>query len=163
MASKISDDLIINVRDQLHWYQRLTTDVCTAAMWGGWLYLWRPVVSLLAWLHGWGLIMHPANVTAAGRHAAFAGHQAAPHAVAAGTSLISMDGLLTLAAAACMLMLWSLLPARKIKSQSRVTTVRDCAEYFDLPEQQIRDGRDTSVCVVHHDEEGRIVRIEQRG
>lgn len=141
-----NDDLIINVRSQLHWYQRLTTDVCTAAMWGGWLYLWRPIVSLMAWLHGWGLVIRPATTK-----------------VATTTGgIVSMEGLMALAGGACMLMLWSLLPARKIKTQSHVSTVRECAEYFGMPESEIRSGRSTSVCVVHHDAEGRIVRIEAR-
>lgn len=152
MSKHISDDLIINVRDQMHWSQRMTTDVCTAVMWGGWFYLWRPVISLLAWLHGWSLIVHPVS-----HH-----HATGLAVIARGSSVLNAEGLLALLCGAGALLLWSLLPARQVKARSQVNTVADCAEYFGLSEQEIRDGRDTSVCVVHHDAEGRIVRIAPR-
>jgi poly-beta-1,6-N-acetyl-D-glucosamine biosynthesis protein PgaD len=38
--------------------------------------------------------------------------------------------------------------------------VGDYARHFELPEGELLAGRDAAVCVVHHDERGRIVRVE---
>jgi poly-beta-1,6-N-acetyl-D-glucosamine biosynthesis protein PgaD len=36
----------------------------------------------------------------------------------------------------------------------------DYARYFDLPEHEIEQGRSQKITVVHHDELGKIVRVE---
>lgn len=145
MSRRVSDDLIINARSQLSWQHRLTTDICTAAMWAAWLLLWRPLLGLLVWLHGLGFVTSPAS-----------------RKLAASFGVVSFDGLLVLAAAACVLMLWPLLPTLRARAAPQSDSLRDCAGHFGLPEQDIRSGREASVCVVHHDEDGRVLRVEVR-
>jgi hypothetical protein len=50
----MSDSVIINVRKQLHWQRRLFSDATTAALWGFWLWLCRPVIGVVTWLLGLG-------------------------------------------------------------------------------------------------------------
>ncbi len=48
----MNDSLIINVRTRLHWQRRLFSDTTTAAMWGFWLWLCRPMVGAMSILLG---------------------------------------------------------------------------------------------------------------
>jgi poly-beta-1,6-N-acetyl-D-glucosamine biosynthesis protein PgaD len=48
----MNDSLIINVRRSLHWQKRLFSDTTTAAMWGVWLWLCRPMVGAMSILLG---------------------------------------------------------------------------------------------------------------
>jgi PgaD-like protein len=48
----MSNSLIINVRGRLPWRRRLFSDTTTAAMWGYWLWLCRPMVGALTVLLG---------------------------------------------------------------------------------------------------------------
>jgi poly-beta-1,6-N-acetyl-D-glucosamine biosynthesis protein PgaD len=60
------------------------------------------------------------------------------------------------------LLVWNRLPARKICASAGELSVREHARHFQLPERELLAGRHASVCVVHHDEEGRIIRLESR-
>lgn len=142
----MADKLIINVRRHLHWRQRLATDASTAVMWGGWLYLWRPVVNALAWLSSWGASARPLAWK-----------------VFAGAPMAALEySVLALVGATGTLLLWSLLPARKVTTPHLVQSLTDYAAHFGVPEQQIQAGQATAVCVVHHDAQGRIIGIEAR-
>lgn len=141
---KSNKSLIIDLRSQLHWHQRMLSDVCTAALWGVWLYLWRPIAGVIAWVHSWAVLARPT---------------ATKYLM---TGAISLEGLMAVAGAAGTLMLWSLLPKRGVARKPVVNTVEDAAEYFQLPVESIEQGKAASISRVHHDECGRIVRIETR-
>lgn len=141
----MSDSLIINARHHLQWHTRLFSDTSTAMMWGCWLYLWRPVVSTLNWVANMGFGVRP-----------FA-------ALASTTMPISWElSAMALVGASGSLLLWNLLPTRKARETHKVQNLSDYATHFQLPEHHIAAGRETSVCVVHHDAEGRIVHIEAK-
>ena len=141
----MSDSLIINARQHLRWHERLFSDASTAMLWGVWLWLWRPVLSTVNWLAAVGASFQPTLTKL----------------LANGSPLNIEGGVVALVGTSGTLLLWNLLPARKAGSP-QVHTLRDYASHFQLPEQDILQGRASSVCVVHHDEQGRIVRIEQR-
>ena len=138
----MADKLIINVRRHLHWRQRLATDASTAVMWGGWLSLWQPLFKAMIWLSSWGARPLVWKLLPA-------------------ASLVALQqSALALAGACSALLLWSLLPARKVTTPHLVQSLTDYAAHFGVPEQQIQAGQATAVCVVHHDAQGRIIGIE---
>jgi poly-beta-1,6-N-acetyl-D-glucosamine biosynthesis protein PgaD len=61
-----------------------------------------------------------------------------------------------------LLLLWSLLPSRRLTHAHGVQVLDDYAEYFDLPESEIVAGRDSTICVVHHDDHGNLIGIVPR-
>lgn len=144
-----NNSLIINARHQMPWRRRLFSDATTAMLWGCWLWLWRPVLSAFNWLAGFG-----ASFTNFIVHF----HSALPKIIN-GSGLGFEGGVVTLVGTSGTLLLWNLLPARKV-SMPEVQTLRDYARHFDLPEQTILAGRAASVCVVHHDDNGHIIGIE---
>ncbi len=139
----MSHSLIINARSQLHWQQRLVSNATTAAAWGFWLWLWQPVVSTLSWLLGVRLgLQHTALKLLA---------ISAPITIA--------DTVVALFGTSGVLLLWNRLAVRK---QQPAITV-DPAEYarhFGIAEQDVQRTRESQICTVHHDDNGRIVRIE---
>jgi hypothetical protein len=71
-------------------------------------------------------------------------------------SVISLIGTCAL------LMLWTLLPKRQVTHAHAVTTLDDYAAAFDLPSEDIADGRDSRITTVHSDEDGRIVGLHRQ-
>jgi poly-beta-1,6-N-acetyl-D-glucosamine biosynthesis protein PgaD len=138
----MSTSLIINARHQLRWHQRLASDTSTAVMWGGWLYLWRPFLAAADALGN----LQPLAIKLLG-----------------GSSPATLIySLMALVCSSGTLLLWNRLPARKAREAHSVRTLNDYAAHFALPEQTIVEGRSASVCVVHHDANGRIIGIEAR-
>lgn len=139
----MSDSLIINARHQLRWHQRLFSDASTAMLWGAWLWLWRPVVGTFNWLWSLGASFHPALLKLLG-------------------GAINFEGsVVMLAGTSGTLLLWNMLPSRKAQARE-VHVLRDYARHFQLSEQDVLKGRASSICVVHHDEQGRIIRIDHQ-
>ncbi len=137
--------LIINARDRLRWHQRLCSDASTVLMWGAWLKLWYPVLRSFSWAADFGALSQttlmkllPAGSSGDVQHYAMA--------------LVGTSGTL---------FLWSQLPAVKARAPE-VHSVSDYARHFELSEDEILAGRGTAVCVVHHDDGGRIIRVERR-
>jgi poly-beta-1,6-N-acetyl-D-glucosamine biosynthesis protein PgaD len=60
------------------------------------------------------------------------------------------------------LVLWSRLPAFR-RCSPEDASARSYARHARVPEQELAAGRAASICVVHHDDEGRIVRVETHG
>ncbi len=60
------------------------------------------------------------------------------------------------------LFVWSRLPAFRSAAPAGPSPA-DYAAHFEVSEAQVAAARRCSVCVVHHDERGRIVAIEPRG
>lgn len=141
----MSDSLIINARHQMRWHQRLCSDASTAMLWGFWFWLWRPLLGVFAWVGNLGASFHPTLMK-----------------LLANGSPLNLEGsMMALVGTSGTLLLWNLLPARKAETP-KVMTLRDYAAHFELPELEIINGRASSVCVVHHDEEGRIIRVDSR-
>lgn len=139
---KNAKSLIIDVRSQLHWQHRMLSDLSTALLWGVWFYLWRPIAGVIAWLHHWSMVVRPGSTKVML------------------SSAVSLEGLVAVFGAAGTLMLWSLLPKRGVSRKPVVNTVEDVAKHFELPVQHLERAQQAGICVVHHDEQGRIVRID---
>jgi poly-beta-1,6-N-acetyl-D-glucosamine biosynthesis protein PgaD len=142
----MTDSLIINARPYLGWHQRLFCDASTAMMWGLWLWLWRPLLNVYSWTMGLGVGLHTTllKMLAVGVPVSFEGSAVA---------LVSTSSTL---------LLWKFLGTEKAL-QPQARQLHDYAAHFGLSEQAIASGRSSAVSVVHHDEHGRIVRIEARG
>jgi poly-beta-1,6-N-acetyl-D-glucosamine biosynthesis protein PgaD len=71
-------------------------------------------------------------------------------------------GLTALIACAICLLLWShVLPERRVGGSAlKAKQTDDYARYFDLPEHEIEQGRSQKITVVHHNDEGKIIRVE---
>jgi poly-beta-1,6-N-acetyl-D-glucosamine biosynthesis protein PgaD len=141
----MSGSLIIDARHRLRWYQRLLSDACTAAMWGIWLWLWSPALSSFARLAQLGA-RAPGPLKLLGQGGAADLH----YCVAA---LVGTSGTL---------LVWNRLPASPRVRGRKMLSLSDYAGHFELHEHAITSGRRTPVCVVHHDDSGRIVRLECR-
>jgi poly-beta-1,6-N-acetyl-D-glucosamine biosynthesis protein PgaD len=138
----MSESLIINDRRQLHWQRRLFGDASTAALWGFWLWLCRPLIGVMALLAGSGFAAKHGFV-----HVALGGPVTIEHTAMA---LCSTSG---------SLLLWNMLVERRTRELA-VQAQPNYAAYFNLPVQEVQAGRDSKIAVVHHDETGRIVRVE---
>ncbi|HSM94364.1 MAG TPA: poly-beta-1,6-N-acetyl-D-glucosamine biosynthesis protein PgaD [Anaeromyxobacteraceae bacterium] len=142
----MSASLIINARGRLRWHQRLFSDASTVVMWGFWLNLWFPVVRAFARIPYLDVLAR----------------RTVRIALASGGSPVGVERYaVALVGTSGTLWLWNQLPAFKRRAP-RVESVSDYAQHFELPEGEILDGQSASVCVVHHDDSGRIVRVEPR-
>jgi poly-beta-1,6-N-acetyl-D-glucosamine biosynthesis protein PgaD len=135
--------LIINARHRLQWHHRLVSDASTAMMWGGWLWLWAPLV------RAWG---------AAGARSPLV---VAKLLSAAGPGDAIERTVVALAGTSGALLVWSRMFART-RRQAAALSVADCARHFALSEEAVEAGRSASICVVQHDDAGRIVQLECR-
>jgi poly-beta-1,6-N-acetyl-D-glucosamine biosynthesis protein PgaD len=142
----MAEKLIINARKQIGWGRRLLSDVSTAGLWIGWIYLWLPVFRKLHQVmrHHLGLETDVIQVLAA----------AAPISIRH-----SVEALLGTSA---LLLLWTLLPRRQVTQSHAVDTIEDYARYFGLAVQEIAAGRESRICVVTHDDNGDIVGIAEK-
>jgi poly-beta-1,6-N-acetyl-D-glucosamine biosynthesis protein PgaD len=141
----MSTSVIIDARDRLRWHQRFAWDASTAALWGAWLWLWAPLLKAGGSLPSLDVVLPlwlPKLLPAA----------------AAGSMPLSV---LALAGTSGTLVVWRNLPVRKACT-GEVLPVAEYARHFQLPEQVIEAGRGAATCVVHHDADGRIARIECR-
>ncbi len=136
-----ANSLIIDVRRQLPWHKRYFSTTTTAIMWAGWLLLWRPFILV------WVLIELQKTHLAQRLMAAFS--QGLEH------------GITALFMCAVALLLWGLLPSKCVHKKHAIEkALPDYARYFELPEQEIQAGRQQKVTTLHHDENGKIIRVE---
>lgn len=138
----MSSSIIIDARKRLRWHQRFAWDASTAALWGGWLWLWAPLLKR-------GV-----------RLASLAVDLPLPSMLPAGGGRFPLS-IVALAGTSGTLMALNKLSAGK----PRVDAALPVAEYanrFELPAQVIEAGRKAAICVVHHDADGRIAGIECR-
>jgi poly-beta-1,6-N-acetyl-D-glucosamine biosynthesis protein PgaD len=137
--------LIINARDRLRWHQRFLSDASTLLMWWAWLNLWAPLVRSLARAADFGVLS-----------------QLAPMKILPGGPVVDVrQYALALVGTSGTLLLWNRLPSVKARAPE-ARSLSDYARHFELPEEALVAGRGTAVCVVHHDECGRIIRVERR-
>jgi poly-beta-1,6-N-acetyl-D-glucosamine biosynthesis protein PgaD len=139
----MKNSLIINVRSQLRWHRRLVSDATTALLWAGWLWMCRPAVFALTRLLGLALgHRHPATKL-----------------LMLGTPVSVEATALALAGTSGLLLLWNRLSSQPAL-RPPTTVLPDYAGHFGIDTQTIVAGRHSAVCTVHHDEQGRITRIE---
>ncbi len=143
----MSNHLIINARHHLNWHQRFVSNASTAMLWGGWLWMWRPLLNIFNWINNLGASFQPTLLKL----------------VANGTPMNIEGSVMALVGTSGTLLLWNMLPARKATTSPQAPLLRDYAAHFQLPEQDILAGRASDVCIVHHDDNGRITRIESQG
>ena len=143
-SGDMRSSVIIEASDRLAWHQRLASEASTAAFWGGWLWMWIPLlkrvhqlVHLLAELSVWG----PKLITAAG------------------PSL--PQSLVAIAGTSGTIVAWRTLPRLRANAAPELP-LSEYASRFGLAEHEIEAGRRASTCVVHHHPDGRIDRIECR-
>lgn len=136
--------LIIEASDSLAWHRRFASTASTAALWGGWLWLWVPLVKAAGQLAQVG-----PKLSVWGLEALPAGGPGLP------LSLVAVAGIPGTVVA------WRKLPRRRAKVESALP-VSEYARRFDLQEEVIEEGRRSAVTVVHHHADGRIASIECR-
>lgn len=139
----MADGPIINARRQIGWRRRLFSDTATAALWIGWVYLWIPVVGKFH-----QIIRAHLNLETTAMEVL---ETVAPIPVA--NSVVALLG------TSALLMLWSLLPKRRVTHAHAGVAIEDHAQFFGLDPQEIQAGRDSRICVVTHDEKGAFVQI----
>lgn len=133
-----TESLIIDARQQLPWHRRFFSDTSTATMWVVWLLLWRPLLLVTGFMS----VQHH-------------------HVLAPVIGIDIEEYLVALFACAAALLLWSGLPSKQVRNP-RAKQTHDYAQYFDLPLESIESSRQSQICIVHHDEHGKIIRIEQQ-
>lgn len=135
-----ANHLIIDLRQQLPWHRRYASSTGTALMWAVWLLLWRPLLIVA------GLVSLQKHHVIQQLFGAF--------------GLGVEHGVLALFAAATALLLWAnYMPGRSVQDLPR-KQLTDYAKHFELPVQEIEQGREQKISVVHHDEYGKIIRID---
>ena len=145
----MSNPLIINVRRQLHWQRRLFSDASTAMLWGLWLWLFRPVFAAMVGLVSAGLGVQHSLLTAL---------------TLSGANSIGNTAM-ALVVTSVALLLWNLTTGKLAattasQSVALLNTTPNYAAHFGLSVAQLQNCRSSKVCVVQHDEQGRIVRID---
>ncbi len=138
--------MIINARRELGWRRRLVSDVLTALLWIGWILLWLPVFHKL----------HEVIRL----HVKFG--LAAREILDTVTPISIEHSLLALVGTSALLLLWSLLPKRRVTQAHATLSTADYASHFAIAEQDIREGCAARICVVSHDDGGAITGIVVR-
>lgn len=135
----MNNPLIINIRKQMDWQQRLFSDSSTALMWAMWLYLWRPMIVIT-------------GVKAVNTHPVLF-HFVTKISPAMMGSIIAV-----VIFGAVGLLLWARLPSNRIRPMAH-KTLTDYARHFQLSKQDIIAGREAQICTVYHDAHGRIIGV----
>lgn len=139
----MKNTLIIDARSQLRWHRRLFSDASTALAWGCWLWLWRPVLSALSWAVGVRMGMQHTVIKL----------------LSLGAPVTVGDTAMALVGTSGALLLWSQLSARK-HPVVRSPEMPEYAAHFGVTPNELQHGRNSQVCTVHHDDQGRILRLE---
>jgi biofilm PGA synthesis protein PgaD len=129
--------------------QRVVYGVLTLAFWVLWLYLWLPVVSLVAWLLG-GLTFYHEMLERSGYQAV--------------TELLAWYGAIV-GALGGGLVLWASYNWFRFRSGDRrrplpALTTRDMAIYFRVGEADLAQWQVSKRAVVHRDDHGEITAVE---
>ena len=138
--------MIINARRELAWRHRAVSDVLTACLWVGWILLWIPVFRKL----------HEVIRL----HLTFG--LAAREVLDTVTPISITHSLLALIGTSALLLLWSLLPKRRVTHAHPILSTADYARHFRIAEGEITAGQGSRICVVSHDDDGTITGIVAR-
>lgn len=138
-ASTAVSPFLIDHRHQLPWYQRYTSHVATALLWGIWILLWRPVMIILGLIG----IQSPSVVH---------------HIIDLFVSAIER-GMLMIAFASIILLVWNkFVPTKSFRPQ-QTHTLLDYAQHFGLDAEHIEQARLQQIITVYHDQNGHITNI----
>jgi poly-beta-1,6-N-acetyl-D-glucosamine biosynthesis protein PgaD len=131
----VSDSIIIDSRSLISWKRRIFSDVSTAVLWGFWAWLWKPI-------------------------AHFGVHFSVMALISMGIMIDDREIMIPMISICTLLTVWDYLS----KTTTIPTVVKNStySEYFGIEEKVIQDCQQSQVCVVHHDEHGKIVNIEAR-
>ncbi len=140
----MKSDLIIEASDRLSWHKRLVSTASTAALWGGWLWLWAPLLKAVG-----PLSRLAPELPVLGLAALPAGPASLPLSIAAIAGIPST------------VVAWRKLPRQRAKVESDLP-VAEYARYFDVGVKDVEAGRQATVTVVHHHPDGRIAHMECR-
>ena len=140
----MSEKMIINARHALGWRRLIFSDLSTLTLWCVWIYLWLPVFEKLREVIHLRLNIEPATIEVL----------ETIDPISIRLSLVALLG------TCASLLLWTLLPRRKVIRTHAPTKLADYAVAFDLPVSRIEAIRASRRTTVHHDEFGRIVGID---
>lgn len=143
----MSEPLIINVSRDLGWRRRLASRASTLALWGGFAFLWLPVLLKLHEVVKQRLSFEPAAI----------------EVLEIVDPLSPWHSLIALLGTCALLLLWSLLPSRKAGATHTAETPEALALGFGLEPETVSTAQGARICVVHHDEQGRVVKLEVGG
>ena len=143
-GANVADKLIINARRDLGWRRRLASDVLTAGLWVGWALLWIPVFRKLQQV----IRLHV--------HFGLAAREVLDTV----TPISLMHSMIALLGTSALLLLWSLLPTRRVGQAHEARATLDYARHFGVDEAEIQRGQDSRICIVSHDDLGAITAIE---
>lgn len=145
----MSRHLIIDRPDLQTWRQRAVFGVLTATFWVAWFFLWLPAITMLGWLaFGYQFRLHMIDLEG---YKGFLG-------------LLAIYALI-IAAMGGSLILWAKYNHVRFRGVDRrrdapTPTLADSARWVGQPEIALAKWRTFDVMTVHHDEHGRIVRVE---
>lgn len=140
----MSEPLIINVSRNLGWRRRLASRATTTALWGGFALLWLPVMLKLHEVVQQRLSFKPAAI----------------EVLETVDPLSPWHSLLALVGTCLLLLLWSLLPSRTAGATHTAETPEALARGFGLDPATVAAAQAARICVVHHDEHGRVVHLD---
>lgn len=141
------EPLIINVSRDLGWRRRLASRATTTALWCGFALLWLPVALKLHEVVRQRLSFEPAAI----------------EVLETVDPLSPWHSLIALLGTCALLLLWSLLPSRTAGATHTAETPEALALGFGLEPAQVANAQAARICVVHHDEHGRVIAVEARG
>ena len=130
------DNLIIDISSKREPIQRFITSSSTTIIWGVWFWLCRlPLVA----------------------HDIFYGLLHLRIFIFAVPDVIE-DPMKALLSTTSMLLLWQQLPFSPPKREPLNNT--ECAKHFGIDEEHLDSVKNKQICTVHHDDDGKITRIE---
>lgn len=135
-----NNSLVIDLRRLLPWHKRYASNTSTAIMWAVWLFLWRPLLIVIGVLS-----LQKQHVI---------------HQMFSAFGLGVEHGVSALLACVVALLLWSNFVPSKVVKKTPAKIMKDYVDHFDLPVQDIEQGRQQKISVVYHDDHGKIIRIE---
>lgn len=132
--------LIIDLRHQIPWHKRYLSLTMTAMLWALWLFLWRPVVLALGLLS----VQNP---------------QLLQHFIEVFAQVVE-HGFTALVGSAVSLWLWSNVMSSKADKHMDTLSFDAYATYFEIEQQQLQQIRQQQIMTVHHNAQGKIIKIE---
>jgi biofilm PGA synthesis protein PgaD len=140
--------LILNMPDLVSRHTKIGSSIFTVLFWAIFVYLWMPVITVVAWMAG---VYHSYGEMAYTRDMKDLSHLAFVYAI-------------IVAALGGSLLMWALQEYLRFRNVNRrrepvAVNNREIAEYVKLAESDIITGQSTRRLVVHHGMDGRVMRF----
>ncbi len=139
----MTDKVIINARGDISWKRRVFSDIVTAGMWIGWMFLWLPVYRKLR----------------EAIHLRMDFGLAAKEVLDTITPISLTYSIIALLGTSILLLLWTMLPRRTVTHAHEIESAEDYASTFGISVDEINAGRASRITVVSHDAYGNIIGI----